>query len=77
MFRAGDLVEIVDPTNRLYRAVGSVEYFVDDNIYVRFPNRRWRSLRMLFPKQLQRVDVRAPLTEATGDGSAPVASTQA
>ena len=68
-FNAGDRVEIVDASHRLHREVGTVDFFVGDNVYVRFPNRRWRSVRMFFPVQL--LLVRSG-PDAPQDGSEPI-----
>jgi hypothetical protein len=51
---AGDYVEVIDASSKRYRQVGSVAFFVGDNIYVRFHDVRWwLPTKMFFPEQLR------------------------
>lgn len=59
MYVTGERVEIVDPSHRLYRRIGSVRFLVGDNIYVRIAGVRWRPVRVFFPEQLRRAQIRA------------------
>jgi hypothetical protein len=56
---AGDFVEVVDVSSKLYGKVGTVAFFVGDNVYVTFSDVRWSPTKMFFPAQLRVVD--APL----------------
>jgi hypothetical protein len=53
---AGDYVEVIDASSKLYRKFGYVAFFVGDNIYVTFPDVRWFSTKMFFPEQLSAAD---------------------
>jgi hypothetical protein len=53
---AGDYVEVIDASSKLYRKLGYVAFFVGDNIYVTFPAVRWFSTKMFFPEQLSPAD---------------------
>jgi hypothetical protein len=52
---AGDRVEVVDPTHRLAGRAGTVEFFVRDNVCVRFDDVWWLPKRMVFVDQLRLV----------------------
>ncbi len=50
---AGQYVEVIDPRNKLHGKRGVVQFFVGDNIYVKFADLRWARIRMFFPDQLR------------------------
>jgi hypothetical protein len=49
---AGQRVQVVDPAHRLWGKVGSVAFFVGDNVYVTFEDLSWAPTRMFFIDQL-------------------------
>jgi hypothetical protein len=72
---AGERVEVIDRRHKLFGRVGTIAYFVGDNVYVTFTQLRWSKTRMLFADQLSAVHVREecePRPAAAADESSLV-----